>query len=360
MSMSFKVQMPAVRGIQSKRVYYTIIVPFGLIPKIFYYDEEGFVPAEMRSQRDLNDKRIPDIANYILANDDWLFSSLTATVTGDVNFKPIDEKNPDIGLLEFDMHSSKFFINDGQHRRAAIKEAIKQNPELENETVSVVLFNFESIERSNQMFADLNRYAQKPTKSLNVLFDSRDPLSQATSEVLKSIDIFDKLTDKERVSLPSKSPRLFTLGSLYEANKNLLRITRKKLEEFSDHDTDILIDFWKQVISNMPTWAMVKNGDIKAWELREEYVSSHSVVIQALGLAGYYLLKEEGWKTKIEGLSGIDWRRVNTEWKGIIISGNGRVVNSRPVVKLTSTFLRKKLGLTLTDQEEKSLIEAHS
>ena len=108
------------------------------------------------------------------------------------------------------------------------------------------------------MFADLNRYEQKPTKSLNVLYDERDPLSQATSEMMKRIEIFDFFTDRDRVSLAGKSPKLFTLGSLYEANKYLLKIIRRKLREFSEEDKETIIAYWTEVVENMPIWAMAR------------------------------------------------------------------------------------------------------
>lgn len=349
---SYRLQMPAVKGMQCGREYYTIIVPFSLLPKLFYYNEE-LVPAELRAQRELNERRVPEIASYILHNDDWVFSSLTATVDGDMEFLPASPELPDVGVLEVDMNAN-FFINDGQHRRAGIIEAMQQNPMLKNETISVVIFRYEGVERSNQMFADLNRYAQKPTKSLNVLYDSRDPLSQATGEMLRRIDLFRDYTDKDRVSLAARSPKLFTLASLYEANRYMLRITRRKLREFSKQDGEKIISFWEAVIRHMPLWQAVGRGDMKPWELREDHVCSHSVVIQALGIMGSYLVNQEQWEA-LKNLEEIDWRRINREWKGIIIAGSGRVVNSKPVAQLTSIFLRKKLGLAISAAEEKQL-----
>lgn len=351
--MAYNFRMPAVRGNQCGREYYTAIIPFGLLPKLFYYNED-LVPKELRSQRDLNEKRVPEIANYILHNDDWLFSSLTATVTGEVSFIPFDDANQEIGILEVDM-SSTFYINDGQHRRAGIIEAMKENPELNKENISVVIYRFENVARSNQMFADLNRYAQKPTKSLNVLYDSRDPLSAATSEMLNEIEIFNIFTDKDRVSLASKSPKLFTLGSLYEANKYLLKVNKRKLRMFSAQDTETIIEFWAQVAFNMPLWEKVRQGDLKPWDLREEYICSHSVIIQALGIAGSYLIGENDWTEPLRKLQHIDWRRNNKEWKGIAIAGSGRVVNSKPVAQVTSILIRKKLGLEISADEQKQL-----
>lgn len=351
--MAYEFNMPAVRGIQCGREYYVAIVPFGLLPRLFLYNEE-FVPAEVRAQRPLSQHRIPEIANYILNNDDWLFSSLTATVIGEIAFIPFDERNPDVGTLQVDMNAS-FFINDGQHRRQGIIEALKQNPELSRETISVVIYRDEGQERANQMFADLNRYMQKPTKSLNVLYDARDPLSQATIEMVRSIGIFDLFTDRDRVSLAGKSPKLFTLGSLYEANKYLLRINRTKLRDFRAEDSETIMNYWQAIVENMPLWGMVGRAEMKPWEMREEYICTHSVIIQALGLAGSYLLNRDNWQADLLALRDIDWHRNNSEWKGITVSANGRVVNSRPFVNLSAILIRQKLGLIISPAEQQEL-----
>jgi DNA sulfur modification protein DndB len=48
--------------------------------------------------------------------------------------------------------TARFIINDGQHRRAAIEEALKERPELGDETISVVFLVDEGLTRSQQMF----------------------------------------------------------------------------------------------------------------------------------------------------------------------------------------------------------------
>lgn len=52
------------------------------------------------------------------------------------------------------------------------------------------------------MFTDLNRYAARPDPSLNILYDRRDREAVLSKMVMKSVKIFDKLTDTERSSLP--------------------------------------------------------------------------------------------------------------------------------------------------------------
>lgn len=108
-------------------------------PRIFLFDEEE-IPVEHRAQRLMNKSRIPDITNYILENPkDYIFSSLTASVDGKLVFQEHSSELKDIGYLSISL-DSKFLINDGQHRRASIEEALKIAPELGDETISVVFF----------------------------------------------------------------------------------------------------------------------------------------------------------------------------------------------------------------------------
>ena len=64
---------------------------------------------------------------------------------------------------------SKILINDGQHRKAAILAAIEEDETLLDETIPVVLFADKGLERSQQMFTDLNKHAVTTSKSLNAL-----------------------------------------------------------------------------------------------------------------------------------------------------------------------------------------------
>ncbi len=175
MDTSFEYVFPAIRGIQAGREYYVSMCPLRLIPKIFIFDEEELVP-ELRAQRILNHTRVPEMASYLIENkQDYVFSSITASVDGLVKFEPMGNQGDAsrVGSLKIDMNS-QFIINDGQHRRAAIEMALRTRPELGDETISVVFFVDRGLERCQQMFADLNRYAIRTSPSIGILYDHRD------------------------------------------------------------------------------------------------------------------------------------------------------------------------------------------
>jgi hypothetical protein len=72
------------------------------------------------------------------------------------------------------------------------------------------------------MFSDLNRFVQQTSKSLGMLYDRRDNLSALTMEVSEQVDVFRGTVDKEKITILLRSPKLFTISALYEANEELL------------------------------------------------------------------------------------------------------------------------------------------
>ena len=217
-----KVSFPAMRGIIGKRQYFATMMALSEIPHLFKFNDwEQFTP-ELRAQRVLVKARVPEMVKYIVDNEDsYLFSSITAAYNTEVKFKPFED-GAEIGYLEMDLEDAKFLINDGQHRCAAITAALNENPGLGKEKISVLLFPWESLERAQQMFTDLNRFVQKTSKSLNILYDHRDVLSGFTMEVTEKVPVFKGMIDKEKLTIPIRSEKLFTLSTLYDANEELI------------------------------------------------------------------------------------------------------------------------------------------
>lgn len=350
-------KFPAMRGTMGKRDYFVAMVKLNLIPRLFKFREWVELPPEQRAQRVLQKSRVPEIAQYILENEDgYLFSSLTASFNCDPTFVGI-KGHEDMGVLQIPFEAD-LVINDGQHRRAAIEEALKENAHLGEETISVVLFPWEDLDRMQQMFSDLNRTARKTSKSLDILYNHRDLMSQIILGAIEKIDVFKNLVDKDRVSLPLRSPKLFTLGSLYDSSTELLGPIS---EENFDEKEDIAIRFWRGVANQIPEWRKVRDGVMKPVDLRQEYIHSHAIVMWGLGAMGKSLISErpDDWEAKLSLLNEIDFRRTNREWQGIAMSGTD-VINRRQSRKDTATFLKRKMNLPLTEAEERSLVGAEA
>lgn len=258
MKSSFYYSFPAIRGIQAKRQYFVIMCPLNILSKLFIFNEEDELPPEYRAQRLINKSRIPDIVEYIINNpNDYVFSSLTASIDGEYEFTSIGNGElRDIGLLKISM-DSRLLINDGQHRRFAIEEALKVNPHLEEETISVVLFVDEGLKRSQQIFSDLNKHAVNVSKSIGILYDSRDKLAILTKSLLEHLPILKAYTDLENSSLPKYSNKLFTLSNIYKANKRIVS------KNSADNNSlgKFIYEYWEFLIDNFYEWKLVFNKE---------------------------------------------------------------------------------------------------
>lgn len=353
MDYNFTYNFPAVRGIQANREYYVAMCPLKLIPKIFLFDEEE-VPAEFRAQRLLNKHRIPEITKYILENpNDYVFSSITASVDGDMQFIPFDEvSNKNIGKLVINM-DARFLINDGQHRRAAIEEAISINPDLGNETISVVFFHDQGLKRSQQLFADLNKHAVTTTKSIGILYDWRDKLSIITKEIIHFNAMLRGLTDMENSSLSKFSPKIFTLSTIYSTNRRLINLKRNS--SISQEAEEFLKKFWTVLTDSIQEWKFVFNKEMSAHELRMNYLCSYGITLEAIGMIGYelYLNNNENWDQILRKLGNIDWSRSNTSlWLHRAYNKNGRINKSQRSIKLMKNQIKLQIGLPLTEEEQ--------
>ena len=338
-SMQFKYKFPAVKGVQAGRDYYITMVPLKILSKLFPTEDDVVLP-EFRAQRKINESRIPEIKKYILNNpDNYVFSALSASIDGDFLFKPLN--NSDAGELDINMDST-FLINDGQHRKAAIEAALEEKPELGNETISIVFFKDMGLERSQQMFTDLNKHAVKTSNSLSNLYDSRNEISKATKEVIDGIRFLKKYTDKERDNLGKNSSKLITLNTLYKANQKILHKS-----DCNEEDLKFLKLYWENVCLNIEEWNELLAKEITKKDLKESYILTLGVTIQAFGKLGRIFYNNRSLKMEetLKKLKSIDWSRENDEWVGITIGRNGKVLTGDKAITATAKKIEELLKL---------------
>ena len=342
--MNFHYNFPAVRGVQARREYYIAMIPLSLLSKIFDNEDEYLLP-EYRAQRNINESRIPEIKDYILNNlTSYCFSALSASIDGEFCFEQ-SELDENIGVLKIDM-SAVLLINDGQHRKAAIEAALKEDSTLSSETISIVLFKDEGLKRSQQMFADLNKHAVKPSKSLSTLYDDRDDLSNAVKEVVLSIAFLNKYVDKEHDTLGKYSSKLFTLSNFLRANQRII-----KSSVVTDSDRKFLLDYWTAVFSNIPELKMLESKQLYKYSLKEEYVLTLSVLINAFGRLGYAFYYEKLDLNLLRKLSEIDWMRNNPEWLGRVFNEHGKIIGKEDSIIKISNLIKTRLGIKLNKEE---------
>lgn len=346
--MNFVYKFPVVRGVQAKREYYIAMVPLKMISRLFPNDEEYVLP-EYRAQRKINERRVPVISKYIVDNrDNYVFSALAASIDGKFTFCP-NVGNRDTGVLEVSM-DAHFLINDGQHRKAAILEAIKEDETLGEETISIVFYEDQGLSRSQQIFTDLNKNAVKTSNSIAELYDSRDILAVITRNAIKENEFLNTYTDKEKDILGKYSSNLFTLNTFYTANRYIFssgEVKNRKSDEL------FLKKYWCAISKNIVPWNELQAKELSKVDLRENYIATQGIVIQALGRVGRFFYDNPtlDMDQTLIGLQGINWKRSARKWRQRAIRENGRIITNKHAAILIANEIKKDLNIPLTEDE---------
>ena len=341
-------QVPATQGKMGNTKYYTATLPFGAVVKLFTFDPDEMLELtpENRHQRALNTKRVPEIAQYVLDHDDYIFSSITVSVgSDDLEFNEI-QPGADIGELVLPLEA-KYVINDGQHRVAGISEALRQDPGLAEDTISVVVLPDGGLERCQQIFSDLNRTVHKTSKSLDILFDHRLPINRITMACSENVELFRDRIDKERVSLSVRSPKFATLSGLQQANIQLLgELDEDTTSDIEEDLKNIAVEYWTRLTPLVQPWKQILEGDVKPQEARQKYVSSYALSLWALGRIGSEILSVEPskWEEMTSKLLSVDWCKTNKDWQGICMLDT-EIITRAPTRRATADYLLWKLEM---------------
>ena len=338
------IRFPAVRGNQAGREFYVMMCDFGTVSTMFKFDKDSGLPAKLRAQRRIRSSRIPQISAYILENpNDYVFSAITVSVDRSIRFEsvPPNDSQSRTGFISMPSNA-KIIVNDGQHRCSAIRQACEDDPAMESEKMAVVVFEDRGLEHSQQMFADLNKHAVKPTKSIGILYDHRDTFSRFVVNMTRDVEVFVGRTEEEKTNISNRSTNFVTLNGIAEATRHLLGV-KQSTKSVSAENQKLAVEFWSRVADNIPEWRLLAEKKISAYELRQDYVCAHTNVLNALGLAGHVLVRNQDWKERLSGLRDIDWRKKAPAWQDSIVM-DGKMVKNHLSIKRAANKILESLG----------------
>lgn len=128
----------------------------------------------------------------------------------------------------------------------------------------------------------------------------------------------------------------------------------QKTPKLSEHDAELVVEYWNEVSRNIVQWQLLLNNKITTSELRKNYINAHGIALLSLGVAGRDLIARfpKNWKSKLNALAHIDWSRSNvTLWEGRAMNA-GRIVASPKNITGVANVIREALGLPLPKGEE--------
>lgn len=283
------IDIPAIRGTLGELTYYTATFTFRQIAeRVKPADEELHTSKSLREQlqRALSDNH-KSITEYILTQKEHFFNALVLAVyNGDPTWNELEFeyngiKHYSMGFLHLN-GEERIFPVDGQHRVEGIKSALNTNPELENETITVIFIGHHNTrdgkEKTRRIFSTLNRYAKPVSLGDIIALDEDDIVAISTRDLLENCPLFMnenvKIDKKSSKALADNDDKSFTsLITLYDTNKIIYTYYKssydhqkkiyngKKITELlkfrpSQQEIDdfysYLLDFWVLFIKTFP------------------------------------------------------------------------------------------------------------
>lgn len=247
--------LPCLRGIIGDWTYFSTVMKISDIVKrvITVSESSELYTSNINEilQREINEKRITQIKDYILYNQEHFFSSIIAAIhkgnpiwsdfdieshfriennaLTDTEIEFIENK---IGILSLS-GGEVIFALDGQHRLKGLKEAYAKDEKIGDEEISIILVvhNGNNKQRTRRLFTVLNKYAQKPKEAELIILDEDDAAAIITRKLVDSHYILSKphaISATNGSNIPANDTKsITTLVTINRINQLLLKHTYK-------------------------------------------------------------------------------------------------------------------------------------
>lgn len=314
---------PAHRFVQGGRDVYTFSLELEKLNQLFPERVDDHLVSE--ANRPLTRAHAKRIQDYLEKRPDWVLGTFMLGVKPEViAFQPYPGQPEggavtvgELSILSTDADALKIF--DGQHRRRAIKDVLREMAQsagqgekldsLNHDSVPVMLYAEGNIEALRQMFADASK--TKPIERNAVTqFDQRDAFNVAAMSLSSDLsDLFGGRVEMERASVPRSSQSIIAINQLATALKTTVvgyggRVSAERNSEYL-RDNDGLVDrclIWSEdfLTNAREEYENLVNGEVDNSEIpeaRNQSLAYNATVIRIFAGCYYEWTKNgDDWK----------------------------------------------------------------
>ena len=388
-----KLVLPTLRSRMGDWFYYSTVMKFSEVAKRVSMANEIHKSEGLKSliQREVQD-RTKGIVEYLKTQNQRFFNSLILGIyEGEPTYQEL-EINDFEGIEEEDLDylqktfgvltlsgKEKLFAIDGQHRVKAIKDSVKEKPELKNEEISIILLPHkntdEGLVRTRRVFSTLNRYAKPVDKSEIIAIDEEDNCAIITRNLIEEFELFNGiiLFNKTRSLSISNTTAFTNIIVLYDFIVTILtnqkvfgvKVSGEDHKNFTHRrQTDDIINAKQKVIEDIFNTLFTEIPSLRSF-LETKTVNRReddlSLLFKPVGQNILYsTLKVAIDKNKKDELINIyksdTFNLGNEAWKSVFIdSETERMKTDKTIQKYAFQLILKKIGVNLSisdkDQE---------
>lgn len=313
---------PAHRFVQGGRDVYTFSLELEKLNRLFPERVDDRMVSE--ANRQLTATHAKGIQDYLEKRPDWVLGTFMLGVKPEaIAFQPYPGQLEgsavtvgELSILSAAADALKIF--DGQHRRRAIKDVLRELAQsagqggkldsLNTAAVPVMLYAEGSIEALRQMFADASK-TRTIERNAVTQFDHRDAFNVAAMSMSALSDLFGGRVEMERASVPRSSQAIIAINQLAAALKTTVvgyggRVSAERNSEYL-RDNDGLVDqclIWSEdfLTNAREEYENLVNGEVDNSEIpeaRNQSLAYNATVIRILAGCYYEWTKNgEDWK----------------------------------------------------------------
>ncbi|BDA72817.1 hypothetical protein CAL7716_069830 [Calothrix sp. PCC 7716] len=296
--------VPALKAKMGDWDYFVTVMKLGKVARECRLAEEIHTNQHLDEliQREIQDRVQKEMVPYLLNAPQRFYGALVVAVYGgEPEFSHVkvdehhliddkeDRSSYGFGLLRFD-GSQIYYALDGQHRLKSIQEALRQNPDLGKEEITVIILKHENtkegLERTRRLFSTLNRRAKPTSSGMNIAIDEDDAVAIVSRRLIKENDtlkilILGNLGSKQISPKKVHDPYIGTLTTFYDINEILLGAYNggldidAKFKQFRPSDEELdkfyeyLENIWMYWLRKCPGFDDVLKGRKKAGDIRK-------------------------------------------------------------------------------------------
>ena len=282
-SSQFDLVAPAHRFTQGGRYVYSLILDLRTLDRLLPDRVDETVIRE--ANRRLTPSHATAIQTYLENQDKWLLGTLMMGVDPDaIEFLPYpgqDTASKAVIAGQLSLRSAaNVKIFDGQHRRRAIKDALRSLNEdprkerrlssLQTASVPIMLYAELSIGQLRQMFADAAK-TKTIERNTVAVFDRRDAFNRAAEQLLEISEFLAGRVEIERASVDRNSPNIVSINQLAVTLKTIEvgikgRVSRGLNEDYLANIDELVDRCWAWSDEFMPA-AREEYDDLLAGEI---------------------------------------------------------------------------------------------
>jgi DNA sulfur modification protein DndB len=384
--MANKTFIPAFKSTVGDWNYYICQMKYAEVARQigFAFELGGNQDLNTMIQRGLSD-RTEAITQYLESSEHrFLGALIVATWGGDPEYVPLTMEDPDgmlsgvdreFGVLTLD-GTHQFFALDGQHRLKAIKEAVRQKPELGAEDIAVLLVphydSKDGRERTRRLFTNINRNAKTTTAAENIALDVDDGFAVMTRDLLTThpllskpgvVRVFVSPPGREgevrlaAANIPKADPRAWTtITVLYDMLRALGFGLDPAMKDLSKRPADDVLQESEKLLTKRLDDLLKNCGDLRkklesaasARDVRapknsetEGHAFMRPVVQRVVTRALQQIVEQEErtWEELTAQLSALDWRICRAPWIAIYNTDTEKIVSAKENAELLANLL---------------------